>query len=96
MESFQLGPVPAFAAGADGPPIVLLTGPPFSAALFRGVQSRLGPRRTVALELLGAAAPNGSAKDLLQAALAELRPLSRSSVTGWPYRWHCDAALSGS
>lgn len=39
-------------AGEEGPPVVLLTGPPLGGALFREVQRRMAPRRTVALELI--------------------------------------------
>jgi pimeloyl-ACP methyl ester carboxylesterase len=71
VESFQLGPLTAIAAGVDGPPIVFVSGPPFSAALFAAIQERLGRRRSVALELLSASARR-SPLDLLRDALSEL------------------------
>ncbi|MCB9761930.1 MAG: hypothetical protein H6739_19050 [Alphaproteobacteria bacterium] len=44
---------PAVVAGTEGPPVVLVAGPPASAALFREVQRRLAPRRSIAVDLLG-------------------------------------------
>ncbi len=38
--------------GEAGEPILLVAGPPTSARLFRGVQARLSPRRTGAIELV--------------------------------------------
>ena len=38
--------------GQGGQPVLLVTGPPTSARLFRGVQSRLAPRRTGAVDLV--------------------------------------------
>ncbi len=46
--------IPAITAGSEGTPILLVAGPPLSARVFREVQARLLPRRTLALELIEA------------------------------------------
>jgi len=51
--------VEATVAGTEGPPLVILGGPPTSSVMFREVQRRLAPRATVAPELLSGDPPLG-------------------------------------
>ncbi len=48
----QITGLRAWSEGGSGAPLVLVAGPPVGAAIFREVQRRLAPRRSVALELL--------------------------------------------
>ena len=46
-------------AGSEGSPLLLVAGPPCSGRLFREVQRRLVPRRSLAVELVDPSAPAG-------------------------------------
>ncbi len=57
MERGEVAGIGAVFSGEEGAPIVLVSGPPAGAVLFREVQERLLPRRSVAVELLESAGP---------------------------------------
>ncbi|MCK6516402.1 alpha/beta hydrolase [Myxococcota bacterium] len=69
MEERQVGAHELVLHGTEGPPVALVSGPPFGAALFREVQRRLAPRRTVAITLR---APDAQGLPDLSASLAAL------------------------
>lgn len=52
MSQERVAGLQAWGAGERGQPVLLVTGPPVGAAIFREVQRRLAPRRSLALELL--------------------------------------------
>lgn len=83
--------------GDRGDPIVIVGGPPASARLFRAVQARLRPRRTVALDLVaGPRVPDvESLCDRLASAMVELQA-STLVVHGLavPLGWRVPAAVA--
>jgi len=57
LEQGEVAGVGGVFSGEEGAPIVLVSGPPAGAVLFRQVQERLYPRRSVAVDLLDFAGP---------------------------------------
>ena len=67
--------VAAFEAGESGRPILLVSGPPVGASIFRNVQRRLAPRRSLSVELLESGATSmHELVELLQAVVDEIAP----------------------
>ncbi len=52
VSPIQVAGLRAWSEGGRGAPLVLVAGPPVGAVIFREVQRRLSPRRSLALELL--------------------------------------------
>jgi len=59
LKSRSIAGVEAAVAGSEGPPLVLIGGPPTANIMFREVQRRLAPRVTIAPDLLSGAPPLG-------------------------------------
>jgi len=52
----EVAGVPAYELGSHGRPFILVAGPPVGAAIFRHIQQRLAPHRSIAVELLASGA----------------------------------------
>jgi hypothetical protein len=59
LEDRRLSDLEATLAGGEGRPVVLVGGPPTARTLFREVQRRLSPRRSIAVDLWREDAPAG-------------------------------------
>ena len=80
MESGEVAGIGAVFSGEEGAPIVLVSGPPAGAVLFREVQERLLPRRSVAVDLLQSAGSEDTPADERLARVVEA--LSPGMVVG--------------
>jgi pimeloyl-ACP methyl ester carboxylesterase len=75
LERGEVAGVGAVFSGEEGPPIVLVSGPPAGAVLFREVQERLRPQRSVAVELLEFSGPEDTpAPERLSQVVTALSP----------------------
>ena len=74
----EVAGVPAYELGSHGRPFVLVAGPPVGAAIFRHIQQRLAPHRSVAVELLASGA--GSLHQLTECLDAVIRETDARAV----------------